>query len=299
MTSKTTSGKIHSMTGIGTARGSAGSVEYLIDIRSVNNRYLDLSVRLPNHISDLELPIKTLGGKYLKRGKVNVSVSIVNQASEKGQLQLNEKRLVNYHKQLTTVAKRMKVEPLRFNDLLRLPQVFDQTPMNGSSAAVRTAIKKTAARAFEALVHSRQKEGVNLKKDIKTRLTLLKSLLKEIISKRSYELTNVHKKLVDRLKKFSDKAGADGDRIAREAAYIIEKADISEEVVRFQSHLELFEKTLVQGEEIGKKLDFILQELNREANTVASKASSFKIAKQVISMKSEIEKIREQVQNIE
>jgi uncharacterized protein (TIGR00255 family) len=291
--------KIRSMTGIGTARGQVGSQGYLVEARSVNNRYLDLSVRLPNNWADLELSVKSLAQQYFRRGKINISISLVSSQGSKNHLQINEKKLLQYQQDLNHLAKKMKLETLKMNDLLRLPQIFDMTLSESTEGTAWKELKKLLDKAFEALVASREKEGDNLKRDFLKRLKRLEQLMRLIDQARKNRPKDVQTKLIEKIKRLSESAAQDKDRLARETAYLAEKSDISEEVVRFKSHLELFHKTLESDGEAGKKLDFILQELNREANTIASKSGYFKISKNVIEIKSEIEKIREQVQNIE
>lgn len=291
--------KIRSMTGIGTARGKVGPQDYLVEARSVNNRYLDLSTRLPNNWTDLELSVKSLAQRYFKRGKINISVSLIASHGSKNRLQINEKRLIQYHKDLERLAKRMKIESVQLNDLLRLPQVFDTSLTEPAETFTWKRLKQILDKAFKGLVVSREREGANLKKDFLKRLSHLKKIITSIEQASRKRPEELQKKILEKIKRLSESAAQDKDRLAREVAYLAEKADISEEITRFKSHLGLFLKTLNKDHEIGKKLDFILQELNREANTIASKAGYFKITKDVIELKSEIEKIREQVQNIE
>jgi uncharacterized protein (TIGR00255 family) len=291
--------KIRSMTGVGTSRGKIGSKLYGVEVYSVNNRYLDLSVRFPSGWNGFDIPAKKLAQKYLKRGKVNVTVApVFKENGKSATLQVDEARLKEYYQKLSHFAKKMKLAPVGLSDLLRLPQVFESSREMLEEPEWKE-VEKLMISAFQTLTVSREKEGENLKKDILGRLKNLRKLHGLISAGAEDSVKSVRAKLVEKIKRLSETAGADEGRLEREVAYLAERSDISEELVRFESHLGLFEKTLEANEELGKKLDFILQELNREANTVASKAGEFSIAKHAIEIKAEIEKIREQIQNLE
>jgi uncharacterized protein (TIGR00255 family) len=287
------------MTGIGTARGKVGERDYSVEVRSVNNRYLDLSARFPGSWSSLEAEVKTLAQKYLRRGKVNITVNSSSAAGTKEDLVINEARLLRYHRQTQKLAKNLKTDPLRLNDLLKLPQVFEAPSLELTEKKVWNDLGKILVRAFESLVKAREKEGANLKRDIMGRTGELKRLLEKIEADKEPYMEEVHERLKARVQKLTETHAQDEDRLAREVAYLAERSDITEEITRFKSHLELFDSVIDAGREIGKKLDFTLQELNREANTIASKANQFGISRSVIEIKAQIEKIREQVQNIE
>jgi len=291
--------KVKSMTGVGASRGKIGSKLYGVEVYSVNNRYLDLSVRFPSGWNGFDIPAKKLAQRYLKRGKVNVTLSAVSKENgNRAPLQVDEACLKEYYEKLSHFAKKMKLAPVGLSDLLRLPQVFEST-RETFEAPEWKEVEKLMIAAFETLTDSREKEGENLKKDILSRIKSLRKLHGLISAGAEASVKTVRDRLVEKVKRISESVTADEGRLEREVAYLAERADISEELVRFDSHLGLLEKTLEANDELGKKLDFILQELGREANTVASKAGDFGIAKHVIDVKSELEKIREQVQNLE
>ncbi len=299
MKQKTKQLKIRSMTGMGTARTTSGACHHLVEIRSVNNRYLDISLRLPNGWNSFESEIRSLCQKYVKRGKVNILASTVSSTSGGDEVKLNDKKLIQYHDYFSKLSKKMGLAPLKLNDLIRLPQVLEVKQEEVITESGWKSLKQTIIKALKSLNLSREREGKKLRQDFLKRLSTLKKLISLVEKQRSGKLKEVHAKLFQKIKKLTESVGINDDRLAKEAAFLTEKSDISEELVRLKSHLDLFKRILEEPNEVGKKLDFTLQELNREANTIASKANHFGMSRLVIDIKAEIEKLREQVQNIE
>jgi uncharacterized protein (TIGR00255 family) len=291
---------IRSMTGVGTASGKIGSRIYSVEAYSVNNRYLDISIRFPSsQWVSYELPLEKMAKQFFKRGKINALITEARGSEKRSEPVVNKKLLEKYFKELAPFSKKLGLKSLELGDLLKLPQVINTSSEASAEKPPLPQIEKIVKAAFQALLASREKEGMNLKKDFLKRLSHLTEIHTAIKERADENLKIIHDRILERAKRLNETITQDPDRLAREVAFLAERSDISEELTRFKSHLGLFEKTLEKSGEVGKELDFILQEFNREANTIASKAGDFGIAKEVIQVKAEIEKIREQVQNIE
>lgn len=291
---------IKSMTGFGHASKNIKGTKCLVEIRSVNHRYLDFSAKLPSILHPLESEIKEVIRQKITRGKVNLFVNFNETQLLEEKVILDEDKVKFYNRALNKLSKRFDIEKrLRLSDLVNLPSIFTVEKKDVSHKHVWNLIKPVVEAALEDLMKSKLREGRNLSRDLKKRIAKLKKAVKKI-SEVSKKLPEHYKaRLESRIKELARGVIVDQAQIAREVAIIAEKSDITEELVRLESHLKLFEKVLKNDHTIGKRLDFVVQEINRESNTIGSKASNFPISSEVIKIKSELERIREQIQNIE
>lgn len=289
-----------SMTGYGKASYISKTQTIDVEISSVNNRFLEYSIKLPRDLSSLEPRVKELISGKVQRGKINVNVVYEENGAEAGKLVLDKSLAKNIFSNLQALKKTYKLAgEIQLNHFLNFPEILKIEKTNNFEEKIWTKLKKTIDKALAEMVSMRIKEGANLKKDISARLKKLLDKIKRIESL-SAQNKNIHRERLT--KKLDDLLGGrvvDKNRLEEEIAYIVERSDITEECIRFKSHIQQFQTTLKQDNSVGKKINFILQELNRESNTIGSKAANTDIAYITLEMKEGIEKIREQIQNIE
>ncbi len=290
---------IRSMTGFGNARLVKGKKTFTVEIRSLNQRYFDLQVRMPSELHALEPEIKELLQTEISRGKVTVFVGI-EPSSSNGELTVDEARAQFYVASLKKLAKRLKIkEDISIRDLLSFSDIFQVKKHEVDLKKTWQDLKPVVAKALKSFVISRAKEGKVIYQDMESRL---RAIIKSVghIQHKSAGLPEKYKQKLDRhVKELSGGLSLDQDRLVKETAIMAERSDITEEVVRLLNHIDLFQKTLKEDNDAGKRLDFVVQEMNREANTIASKCSDSGVASEVVEIKSELEKIREQIQNVE
>lgn len=288
---------ILSMTGFGKTVTHHELADIKVEMKSVNSKYLDAHIRLPRGFQLLEIQIRTMLSEILQRGKVDVSIDIRPKRA-KSVPKVNEQMLAHYTSVLNAVRDACGVrEPLtlenmlHFNDIIEVDE--DDTFEDDVTPIVIDAIRECAERVNEM----RAREGENLANDLKEKLGILADITNDIDEKRKY----VYEYWLDRFRKRMDELqlGTDfEERIVAEAAVLSEKADISEEITRLRSHIDMFASIIRDEPQCGKKLDFLCQELNREFNTIGSKSGKVEVINQVVAAKSELDRIREQVQNI-
>jgi len=291
---------MNSMTGYGKAYYRSKKQTIGVEISSVNNRFFECGIRLPRELGGLEPNVKELIGSKVQRGKVNVNIVYEDLGSGLNQLVFNKPLAKEIYSHLKTLKRDHKLSgEIDINHFLNFPEIFKVQKTNNVEEKIWPLLKKTVSQALSELIVMRKKEGANLKKDISNRL---KSMLVDInkIEKLSLGTKKQHHdRLVKKLDELLNKKKIDEGRLEEEIAYIAEKSDITEECVRFRSHIKQFQSSLKESGSVGKKMNFILQELNRESNTIGSKAGNTKIAHITVELKEEIEKVREQIQNIE
>lgn len=292
---------IKSMTAFSRGDIHLNGEEWMIEIKTVNHRFFEFSARLPQGLHVLENKIREDVQKHLSRGKIALSISCNRKEENKTDFfKIDEKLLTFYLKEIKKTGKRLNLPPdIRMKDLLGLPGVLSVKTNGVEPEAVWLKLRKKFEQTVLNVVKARQIEGEKLGKDILSRLTLIKKSVAQIQDKTAGEVEATFTKLCLRLEQLIPDKEIDKDRLYREAALLAERSDVTEEIVRLNGHIGLFEKKLNEKEPVGRELDFLCQEMNREANTMASKAQIFDVSKLVIQIKSEIEKIREQVQNIE
>lgn len=295
-----------SMTGYGRAQRLTGGRDVLVEIRAVNHRYYEFSARLPRTCLYLEEKLKGFLNGKIARGKVEVSVTITRPDGKDALIAVNRSVAEGYVSALRKLNFEMGAEghpwladDLTLSSLLRLPDVFTVTKEQDDENAVWAVVSEAAAEALESFVQMRQTEGERLAADLSAKLDGLESMLGQVEAIEPSVAESYRQRLLAKLTELLGDTNIDEQRILTETAIFAEKTAIDEETVRLHSHIAQFRELLGAAEPIGRKLDFLVQEMNREVNTIGSKAQDLGITRLVVDMKSEIEKIREQIQNIE
>lgn len=298
---------IRSMTGFGRGEATDGIRTVNIEIKAVNHRYGEINVRLPRKYSFAEDLIIKTARKRIARGKVEISVSIISTAEEDTNVQVNIPAARQYFNAFRELQKKFDVSgDITIEMLSSQPDVIKAAPPDINEDEVNKVFEDAVTAAVDDLIAMREREGEKLAADVLQRTDILESLL-EIIEERLPGLTAIYaeklKARINELLANTVDSSALEERIALESAILADKSDITEEVVRYKSHISQLRSLLTddteEGSSIGKKLDFLMQEFNRETNTIGSKSNDLKISEHMLEMKSEIEKIREQIQNIE
>ena len=293
---------VKSMTGYGRARETRNGRDITVEVRSVNNRYLDCAVKMPRAYIFAEDAVKSLVQKHVSRGKVDVFVSIDSLGAEETVVAVNDalaKSYIDALRHLSQLGGGMVKEDYYVTDLARLPDVLTVTKADEDLTVVSADICAVLEEALRAHAAMRETEGKKLTEDIRRRVDTIAALTRLVEERSPQTVAEYRQKLLDRMREVLQSTAADEGRILTEAAIFADKVAVDEETVRLHSHLSQLREMLESSVPIGRKMDFLIQELNREANTVGSKCSDIQIARDVVDMKAEIEKIREQVQNIE
>ena len=289
------------MTGYGRAECQKDDYTYLAEIRSVNNRFIEINTRLPKAHIDLEQPLKKLIKSYCSRGSINLSISIGNSNENTGEWEVkpNLPLAAQYVTALQQIRDSLKLEgKIDLKSVVGIRDIVKLEPL-AIDPANHELILNIATEALDSLQKMRKEEGINLQKDLEQRIDAIENHAAEIESWHPEVVKEYQNKLKERIKSLNEGMESDETRIAQETALLADRCDITEEITRLKSHLNQFRNFFNTNEPIGRKLEFITQEINREVNTIGSKSSSIKISNRVIEIKSELEKIREQVQNIE
>ena len=281
---------IKSMTGFGRCEVLKDSRKFTVELKSVNHRYLDVNIRMPKKLNFFETSIRTLLKSYADRGKVDIFITYEDLSQSQVSVKYNAALAAEYLKYLNQMAEEFSLDnDVRVSTLSRYPEVF--TLWNG--------LKEALEGAFSQFVEMRTKEGERLKEDILLKLDLLSEQIRFIEERSPQIIAEYRTKLEEKMRELLEDTQIDDNRIAAEVILFADKICTDEEVVRLKSHIQHMKETLEESNGIGRKLDFIAQEMNREANTILSKANDLDISNRAISLKTEIEKIREQIQNIE
>ncbi len=291
---------IKSMTGYGRSQQIIDGRDITVEIRSVNHRYFEYSARIPRAYGYLEEKMKTFLQGSISRGKVDVGVTVFNIESKDALIEVNRSMAQGYVSALRAANEELGLEDdITLSKLMRLPDIFNVVKTEDDEEAVWNDVKTVAEAAVENFVLMRIAEGNKMTEDISSRLDYIEKLV-ENVEKRSPETTRLYReKLYNKIKDILEDKNVDEQRIITEAAIFSEKTAVDEETVRLRSHIHQFRELLKAEEPVGRKLDFLIQEFNRESNTIGSKAQDVEVTKTVVELKSEIEKIREQIQNIE
>lgn len=288
------------MTGFGQAVLGRGADKWVVEIRSLNHRYLEYSSKLPQALTPLEGHIKSLVQSHVRRGKVSVFITSNGAESLRENVVIDEGKIEFYYRNLRRIAHHLKIEPrISLSDLVALPNIFLADKASVKMEEHWPRIQKALRKAIVRLIQMKVREGAALKKDLLWRVGLIAKCLARVKRLATSVVVQYQERLKTRVAELTKGLDLDSEKLAREIAIMADRSDVTEEVVRLENHLRLFRSTLEEREEVGKKLDFITQEMNREANTIASKSVSFAISREVVRIKTEVEKIREQVQNIE
>ena len=289
---------IRSMTGFGRCKMTVGEYEINVDIRSVNHRYFDFYLKIPKYYGFMEDKIRETVSKYIGRGKVEVSVYIKLINSDEKQIVLNEPLCDNYINVLTSLKEKLGTEEeINVRLLTRFNDIFEMEYKEADEEAVTETVLSVLKSCLDDFITMREREGERIKNDLEDRLTKIEKLGFEV-EKRAPEIVEEYRlRLTKKICEIV--ANVDEQRIIQEAAIYADKITTAEETVRLKSHIKEFRDLISKGGPIGKKLDFIVQEMNRETNTIGSKCNDFETSKIVVELKSEIENVREQIQNIE
>lgn len=297
---------IRSMTGFGAASFDNGIYKIGIEMKAVNNRYRDISIRMPSALRALEVNIVEALNKYGLRGKIDIYINFVNNNEQNKQLAIDKDLLIAYYNSLQeintiikSIDKKAKLKNLTLIDLANYPGIVNLADEDLNLEEINPLLINTVELATAEFIKMKEIEGENLKLDLLKRLDIITDCTEKIKEIAPTRLIEYRVQLIETVKSLLNETNIEENRIIQECAIMADKIDITEETVRMASHLQQFKATLDMEGNIGRKLDFIVQEMNREANTMASKANNADIAKLVVDIKGEIEKIREQVQNIE
>jgi len=292
---------ISSMTGYGRGEVSKNRTTVVVEIRTVNSRYLEVSMRMPASLSVRENEIKEIIRKKLERGKINVSISISSGTGEEMPLRINEPAVRAYRRLLTSLAKSANIRGgITLDHLLKFPEVLEADGQGSLGEEEWTLTTRALARALDDTARMRAKEGAELKKDLLARLKFIAKKIDGITKRAATRVPDEKERMKARLAELlEDRSVIDGKRLELELAIYADRLDMTEEGVRFRSHLTFFREAMEKEESPGRKLNFLVQEMNREVNTMGSKANDAAISQDVVVVKEELEKIREQLQNIE
>ncbi|MBN1466776.1 YicC family protein [candidate division KSB1 bacterium] len=291
---------ISSMTGYGHGEYKENGTEIAVEIKSVNNRFLDISLRLPHGLSVYEGEVRELIAAYVHRGRVNVGLTIKETEEKRQKISIDHSLLDAYIKMAQDLKEQHHLSgDLMLEHVLALPDVITFDVADAPDEKTWLCAQKALRGALEQLVAMRQREGLEIEKDFNKRIDLLEKQVQHITKFAEIGPAEELAKLKERVKRLIQHEQIDEYRLELELALIADKIDISEECIRFMSHITLFREMVASPQSQGRQLNFLLQEMNREANTMASKAYTAEISHNVVKMKEEIEKIREQVQNIE
>jgi uncharacterized protein (TIGR00255 family) len=291
---------IKSMTGYGKYELSLESGRIIVEIRSVNHRYSEIFVKLPRTLLSLENDVRKIIGERLKRGKTEIYIQLEGLVAGGGLPTVNIPLAKAYYEAFTRMKEALGLyDPIPLSLIAAQKELLVTEENGGKAEGLRDALLAAVRDAVDNLDTMRSREGSALLEDMRTRRTLLSDLAERIMERAPLAVAENSSRYKARVMLLAADSGVDEGRLAQEIALMAERWDINEEIVRFNSHLKQFDETLELNESIGRKLDFLIQELNREVNTIGSKANDAEITSYIIELKAELEKIREQVQNIE
>lgn len=291
---------IKSMTGFGKAQEIIDGMSISVEIKSVNHRYFDFSSRVPRTYGFLDEKLKTYIQSKVSRGKIECCVSIEALEIQDCVVSVNHSLAAGYIAALKEIGERYSLrDDITVSSVAKYHDIFSVHKSEADEERIWNAVKCVADKAIDSFITMREKEGEKLKEDILSRCDLILSLVSYIEERSPETVKEYNGKLLERMKAVLDEVQVDEQRILTEAAIYADKIAVAEETVRLRSHISQMHEFMDSDVAIGRKMDFLVQEFNREANTIGSKAQDTEIAKRVIDIKAEIEKIREQVQNIE
>jgi len=291
---------IKSMTGYGSAKGSAEGLEISVELKSVNNRYLDTSVRLPRSFLFAEDAVKSVVQSHISRGKVDVFVTVDSSSADNMTVKVNEPLLKGYIEALNHISEQFSLtNDITTMSVSRFPDVLSVEKKDLDADAISQAVCDIAEQALNDFDSMRLREGEKLRDDVLNRLSIIESLVGTIEAESPRTVAQYRARLEQKMAEVLGNSGIDENRILAEAAIFADHIAVDEETVRLRSHMSQLITMINGNSPTGRKIDFLIQEFNREANTIGSKCQNSDIAHIVVDLKSEIEKIREQIQNIE
>jgi uncharacterized protein (TIGR00255 family) len=288
------------MTGYGRGESERAGKVFIAEIRSVNNRFREVIVRIPRTLQVLEQEIRSQVASRMRRGRIDVSIQIEREGEELIRLELNSPLVTSYLRLMKQLSDEFglddRVNPL---DLCQLKDVILFKPEDSDPRDLETGIQQVMAAALDSCDAMRIQEGRSIEEDFKKRILLIRRYLDEIEARTGLVVEDYRRKLHEKIQLLGNGITLDEGRLVQEVAIHAEKCDITEEISRGRSHLDQFENFLFSEESVGRKLDFLLQEIHREINTMSAKASDASISIKTVEVKAELEKLREQVQNVE
>ena len=291
---------IKSMTGYGRAVETVNGREFTVELRSVNNRYLDCSVKLPRSVSFAEEAVKQAVKQSVSRGKVDVFITIKSENSDDTKITLNTSVLEGYLTAMRQMVDEFGVrDDISVSTVSRLPEVFSVEKPEVDEDQLKADLMSVVDKALTGYDAMRTVEGQALDADLRRRGNTILELVSQVEAGNAQTVVDYRTRLENKLKEVLANTSIDESRILTEAAIFADKVAVDEETVRLRSHLQQMNSMLSSGGAVGRKLDFLLQEMNREANTIGSKCTDVRLARIVVDIKAELEKIREQTQNIE
>ena len=291
---------IKSMTGFGRAEASDENRKITIEIKAVNHRYLDVNMKMPKKLSIFESSIRTVLKEYVERGKVDIFITYEDFTDLNYSVKYNREVAKAYVDFINEIAEEFSLDnDLKATTLSRYPEVLSLEEQEIDESELWAYVEKALRSALEMFVAARVKEGENLKNDIITKLDNMLTNVGFIEERAPQIIKEYHERLVNKVSEYLSDSTIDETRILTEVTLFTDKICVDEEIVRLKSHIQATKDALNAGGSLGRKLDFIAQEMNREANTILSKANDLKTSNQAIELKTDIEKVREQIQNIE
>lgn len=277
-----------------TGFGSSSTEDFTVEIRSLNHRYIDIFIKMPSYLNHVEMQIRNIIKEKFNRGRFDIIISL--NPEKISQFTISKSAAENIYKTLQSLQKELMIPgEISIETLAAYKEILLEKEPEYNIDELLSAVH-IATNNLESM---RKEEGKNLQKELLRRIEVLNDLNDKIKAKAPDEVLKLKEKFTERLKVFLEPENIENNRILQEAAIMAERLDISEEILRIQSHIKQFKEVIDSGVVVGKKLDFILQELSREVNTLSCKSADYEISSMVIEMKTEIEKIREQVQNIQ
>ncbi len=291
---------IKSMTGFGRCETARGERKISVEMKSVNHRYLDVSIKMPKKLNFFEAAIRGELKNYIQRGKVDIFISYEDFTESNVCVKYNKELAADYMKYLNKMAEDFDLDnDIRVSALSRYPEILSMEEQTIDEDELWQLLEEALRGAAEGFVETRIKEGENLRNDLIGKLDGMLTHVDYITERSPQIIAEYKQKLTGKVKELLEDANVDESRLLMEVTVFADKVCVDEELVRLRSHIETTKENLMQGGSIGRKLDFIAQEMNREANTILSKTSDLEISNHAIELKTEIEKVREQIQNIE
>lgn len=291
---------IKSMTGFGRCEITEGNRKFTVEMKSVNHRYLDVSVKMPKKLNFFENSIRSELKNYVQRGKIDLFITYEDFSESNVCIKYNKEVAAEYLGYLKSMSEDFGIDDdIRVSTLSRYPEVFSMEEQNIDEEEIWNMLERAIRGAAEGFTNTRIKEGQNLADDLIAKLNGMLEHVKYIEERSPHVVEEYRKKLMEKVQELLSDAAVDESRLLMEVTIFADKVCVDEELVRLRSHIETMKQSLIEGGSIGRKLDFIAQEMNREANTILSKANDLEISNHGIDLKTEIEKVREQIQNIE
>lgn len=291
---------INSMTGFGRCEVAEGTRKVTVEMKSVNHRYLDVNIKMPKKLNFFETAIRSELKNYIQRGKIDIFISYEDMAESNVCVKYNKDLAAEYMKYLWKMSEDFSLDnDVRVSTLSRYPEVLTMEEQTVDEEELWQFLEKAVRGAAEAFVETRIREGENIRSDLLAKLDAMLDMVAFIEQRAPQIIAEYKQKLRDKVKELLEDTKIDESRLLTEVTIFADKVCVDEELVRLRSHITATRESLLEGGSVGRKLDFIAQEMNREANTILSKTTDLEISNRAIELKTEIEKVREQIQNIE